>query len=98
MATMKEMMEHQYHKMQIKRNTLFRAFLINYIAVFVVWLISMTPFYAWAFGTFTDMPPEMADMYIMNILGIWKVAGVVLFLVSAFATWWEMHAFKNRKY
>ncbi|MCL2339089.1 MAG: hypothetical protein FWC51_04015 [Proteobacteria bacterium] len=95
---MKELMAHEHHKMQIKRNTLFRAFLINYVAVFIVWLITLTPFYGWAMATFTHFPPEAADLYVMNILGIWKVAGVILFLIPALAIWWEMAALKNRKY
>ena len=92
----KELIEHHYHHLRRKRNILFKAFLISYVAVFVVWLISLTPFFGWAFGAFTNFPPEAMGMYMMVMFGVWKIASVVLFLIPALAIWWEMASFKRK--
>ncbi|MCL2331573.1 MAG: hypothetical protein FWC61_03455 [Proteobacteria bacterium] len=94
---MKEMMEHFYHKMRAKRNILFRAFLINYILVFLVWLCSLMPWYQNLLMHFMPMSGPQIQMYLMEIFGLWKIAGVVLFLVPALATWWEMHSFSKKE-
>jgi hypothetical protein len=39
--------------------------------------------------------PSEAEHEILGLIGIWKIAGVVLFLVPALATWWEMHCCKK---
>jgi hypothetical protein len=31
----------------------------------------------------------------MNMFGLWKIAGVLLFLVPSLAAWWEMHSVKK---
>jgi len=92
----KEFYELKMHKMRQKRNTLFRAFVINAVAIFLVWLLMMTPFYGWAMGTFTPFTPADAQMYLFDLIGVWKLAGVVLFLVPALAIWWEMAACKKK--
>ena len=93
---MKEMMEHLYHKMRTKRNMLFKAFLINYILVFVAWLVSMMPWYIDLAARFLPMSAPQIQMYLLDIFGLWKIAGVVLFLVPALAIWWEMHSFSKK--
>ena len=86
----KDWMEHKVHKLYHKRNFLFKAFLINYVAVFVAWCISGLPWYQGLLLHFMQTDAGTAHMYMMNMFGFWKIAGVVLFLVPAFAAWWEM--------
>ncbi|MCL1902095.1 MAG: hypothetical protein FWG18_00515 [Alphaproteobacteria bacterium] len=88
--------EYSYEKLRIKRNIKLRAFLINYIAVFAGWLFSLTALYDFLIMTFTWFTPWEAYVYIMGILGIWQVAGVVLFLFPALAIWWEMGMLRKR--
>ncbi|MCL2748883.1 MAG: hypothetical protein FWE50_02290 [Alphaproteobacteria bacterium] len=92
----KDYFAHKMHKLAQRRNINFRAFLINYIAVFLVWLFTLTPVFESLMAHFTNFTPREADMYMMVLLGIWKIAGVILFLIPAFATWWEMHAMKEK--
>ncbi|MCL2017626.1 MAG: hypothetical protein FWG80_02550 [Alphaproteobacteria bacterium] len=93
----KEFIEHQYNKMLMKRNFLFKAFLINYLAVFLVWLITITPIFDLLMALLTSFSKAEADAYIMILLGIMKIAGFVIFLAPAFAAWWEMNALKKIK-
>ena len=94
---MKEAMRHQYHKMHVNRNILFKAFLINYIAIFITWLLSMVPGFNGLIVHFTHMAAGDVNMYMLDMLGMWKILGVVLFLMPALAIWWEMHSFKKRE-
>lgn len=96
MKDMKDVMEHKYFKMGMIRNVLFRAFLINYVAIFLAWLFSMTRLYDYLMLRFTWFYPDEAYLYIMNILGIWQTLGVVFMLFPALAIWWEMYMMKKR--
>ncbi|MCL1891956.1 MAG: CPP1-like family protein [Alphaproteobacteria bacterium] len=86
----KEWLGYKIWKLKQKRNILFRAFLINYVVILLAWLVSMTPFYM---GLLMHFMPGInaieANMYLMTLFGIWKIAGVVLFLIPALAIWWE---------
>ena len=93
----KEEMDYIMHKLYHKRNTLFRAFLINYVLVFLVWILSMTGIYDSLVGFFMPNMPVDFDAYMLWLLGAWKIAGIVLFLVPAFATWWEIAAYRKAK-
>lgn len=95
--SMKDMMEHHYHKLRTKRNMLFKAFLINYILVFLAWLVSLMPWYQGLAAHFMQTSAANVQMFLMDLFGIWKIAGVVLFLVPAFAVWWEMHSFSKKE-
>jgi len=91
MKDMKDMIQYNLYKMRGKRNFLLRAFLINYIAVFIVWLISMTPLYAGLMTHFASHQTAAGvEMYMLGVFGAWKILGVALFLVPALAIWWEM--------
>jgi len=89
---MDSIMHHLYHK----RNILFRAFLINYVLVFLVWLLSMSGIYNSLVGFFIPNMPVDLDTYMIWILGIWKVAGVLFFLVPALAIWWEIAVYRKK--
>jgi hypothetical protein len=93
MKEMNTLMEHHYHKMRSKRNILFRAFVINIVLVLAAWLFSMTPLFDGMMSGLFGYSAVDSEIYMLNLLGIWDVAGVVLFLVPALAVWWEMRAF-----
>jgi len=93
--TQKEWVGYKLGKLRMKRNTLFRAFAINYVLVFVAWLVSMTPIYEDLLEYFTHMDVAQGQMFVLDVIGLWKILGVVLFLIPALAIWWEMHAFEK---
>lgn len=95
--TPEEYLDYKISKLRRKRNILFRAFLINLVAILIVWLISMTPLAHWVMGRLTPFSAAGANMYIMSLLGIWKIIGYVLFLVPALAIWWEMCDYVKRE-
>jgi hypothetical protein len=71
------------------RNVLLRAFFINWAAVVVVWLL-------WLSGVLTPLmrivagfDAHVSQTYLLWLIGIWKILGVVLFLVPAIAIHWE---------
>lgn len=86
----KDKLEHMVFKMHNKRNFYLKAFLINYIAVFAVWLISLTGLLEWAMKFFADFSARETNNYMMWMFGAWKIAGVVLFLMPGLAAWWEL--------
>ena len=72
------------------RNVLFKAFIINYVAVFLVWLLSLANFYHWVLALFyPDIQEATMTMYLLYLLGAWKILGVVLFLIPAAALHWQ---------
>ena len=87
--------ERKYYKMKHKRNFLFRAFVINFALVLGVWLLSLTGLYDCAFRAFTNFTPEEGADYLIKVIGLWKVAGVVMFLVPALSAWWCMRAMRR---
>ena len=94
----KEYLEHKIEKMRIKQNIKLRAFVINYIAVLIVWLLFMyTPLLGFA-AAMMRMTLEQANMYMMVIIGFWKILAAVLFLVPAIAIWWERCALRKYLY
>lgn len=83
-------------KLRSKRNVMFRAALINYVALIVVWLISMTSFYRWAAATFMPvLDAANAQILVLGFIGLWEVLTIVFFLVPACAIWWEMKMCKK---
>jgi hypothetical protein len=95
---MKDALEMRYHKMWIQRDTLFRAWFINYVAIFAVWLFSMTGAFHWTIAKMVPAlanPPMAADMYMLWLLGFWKIAVAAFLLVPAFAIWWQMSVMKK---
>ncbi|MDR1360880.1 MAG: hypothetical protein LBJ18_01040 [Rickettsiales bacterium] len=91
-----DQMQHICTKLQHKRNMLLRAFAINLGLIVAFWLVSMTSFYA---GLMEDMmfcSLQDVEMYTYDMIGLWKIAGVVLFLVPGLAAWWEMACCKQQ--
>jgi hypothetical protein len=91
----KDQMQHICHKLYHKRNLLFRAFAINFVLIVIAWLVSMAPWYDGLVAGLMHCPAAEAETYTMDLLGVWKIAGVVFFLVPALAAWWELHACKK---
>ena len=91
----KDQMQYICHKLYHKRNFYFRAFAINLVLIIVVWLITMAPWYEGMAAQMMHCSSAQAETYTMDIIGLWKLAGVVLFLVPALAAWWELSACKK---
>ena len=70
------------------RNILFKAFVINYALLILVWLLSLSGFYHYVLALFHVMPEADVDTYLAILLGGWDVIGFVLFLVPALALHW----------
>ncbi|MDR1027694.1 MAG: hypothetical protein LBL46_04740 [Rickettsiales bacterium] len=87
----KDQMQMIAHKLHHKRNTLLKAFVINIALVVVFWLVSMSGFY---FGMMEHLmmscDAQTVAKYTYDFIGLWKVLGVVLFLVPALAAHWEL--------
>ena len=78
--------------MRTARNTLFRAAVINYALIFLVWCLSMTGWYINVIEHFTGLGGMTAYLFVLNFLSMWKVLTTVFFLVPALAIWWQMCA------
>ena len=91
----KEYIEKSERHLRIKYNVLFRAFLINFVVVFIVWLCSLWPTFMEFVSKVTNFSMTELDMYFINWLAAWDIAGVVLFLVPALATYWARFALRR---
>jgi hypothetical protein len=74
-----------------KRNVLLRAFVINTVLLIVTLLITLTPFYTWIVSFWLTTPQQITS-YTLLFITLWKVGGILLFLVPALAVWWELSA------
>jgi len=93
--TTKDWIGYNLNKMRMHRNTNFRAFVINWVLILVFWLICMTPMYESLMEYFMHTDAAQSQMFMLDMIGLWKILNVVFFLVPALATWWEMHAFEK---
>jgi len=71
------------------RNILFKAFVINYAVIFIVWLIMLTGLYNVLMDFFFGFDPQRTTIFMVHLLGAWKIAGATLFLIPAAAIHWE---------
>ncbi|MDR2769832.1 MAG: hypothetical protein LBB08_00095 [Rickettsiales bacterium] len=93
-----DQMDRIMHKMYHKKRVLFRAFLINLALVVAVYLLNIAGvFSAEWMGRMMMCPAAEAEHQVMNLLGLWKIAGVVFFLVPALAMWWECNCIKKQQ-
>jgi hypothetical protein len=74
------------------RNVLFKAFIINLLLVVLVWLMSLSGAVAHLMAIFFGFSADQTRAYMADIIGFWKVANVVFFLVPAIAIHWEYRA------
>jgi hypothetical protein len=92
MMTKKEFAEYnefRIEKLRVNQNILFRAFVINYIGVLLMWLIGFIhPLMNWL-AFLSGVPAAILSIQFLGWLAVWKIAGVVLFLIPALAIWWE---------
>ena len=71
------------------RNILFKAFIINLIVIVVAWLLSLSSVFANLMQTFFGFDADQSHIYMADMIGIWKILNVVLFLIPAIAIHWE---------
>ena len=94
---LKDHIEHMMHKLRHKRNILFRAFFINWALVALTWVLFITDAFDGLLDFFIPNIGMNWGVYMLWLLGIWKIAGAVLFLIPALAIWWEMAMCKDMK-
>lgn len=90
----KEYEEVHRAKMLSVQRVLFRAFVINFALVFAVWLLTFWPTFMYLLVGITGVSLPTMYISVIGCLAIWKLAGVVLFLVPAVAIWWERSVMK----
>jgi len=94
----KNEIEKKLFKLSLKAGFYFRAFVINILAIILVWLLSMTGFYEALLNHFLKATPEVSNMYMMSMIGLWKIANFAFFLAPGLAIWWEIcHIKKHMK-
>ena len=72
------------------RNILFRAFIINIVAVLIVWLLYHTGLYYWILALFgAGFRDISVGKLLIYSIALWKLLGIVLFLIPAAAIHWE---------
>ncbi|HWM82261.1 MAG TPA: hypothetical protein VNQ56_09385 [Pseudolabrys sp.] len=74
------------------RNVLFKAFIINLLAIVVAWLMSLSGVATNMMATFFGFGADQTRIYMADIIGFWKVLNVVFFLIPAIAIHWEYRA------
>jgi len=78
------------------RNFLFKAFIINYIAVLFAFGLYYTGLYHWVMNIFGFGMMPVAVLIIW-VLAIWKILAAVFFLVPALALHWQYGCKKKEK-
>ena len=93
---MHDALEMKFHDLWLKRDILFRAFAINYAVIVVAWIMTMIPFMHNLIMKFAMYQSVAAvELFYLYLFGMWKILGVVLFLIPALALWWQMHVIKK---
>lgn len=88
-------LEESDSNLHIRQNILLRAFLINFILVLICWLLSFSSDFMSLCADMINVPIDRLDIYFINWLAVWDIAGVVLFLVPGLATYWARFALKK---
>ena len=93
----KEIKAKYEYKLYMKQCILLRAFFINIAIICIAWLATLSNgLMAWtAFLTNISIEQVYSGMFLL--LGVWDVAGVLLFLVPALAIYWERKSLKKFK-
>lgn len=85
----KDYMEKHNLKLLSKQRIYFRAFLINFLFVVLVWLMTLCPSLMYLAVRITGISLPYLYVSAISFLAIWMLAGIVFFLVPAVAIWWE---------
>lgn len=85
----KEVIELHKYKLRLRQRVLFRAFAINLMLVFTVWLMTFSNGFMGFVAHLLKATPEIAFEMTIDWLAFWDLAGVVFFLIPALAVWWE---------
>lgn len=78
-----------------KQRVCFRAFVINLVLVFLVWLLTMCPDFMFLAVKITGISLQYLYISAISFLAIWKLAGIVFFLIPGIAIWWERKMFRR---
>ncbi len=92
----KDFVEIQNMKLLSKQRICFRAFLINLVLVILVWLLTLCPEFMYLAVRITGISLPYLYVSAISFLAIWKLAGVIFFLIPAIAIWWERKMLKNK--
>lgn len=76
---------------------LLRAFVVNFIFVLIVWLLSFSSMFMNFVAMVIGVSTPLLYISLIGWLAIWKLAGVVLFLVPALGIWWERSSLRKRQ-
>ena len=91
----KDFIEIQNLKLLSKQRIYFRAFFINFALVVLVWLLTLCPQFMYFAVRITGISLPFLYVSAISFLAIWKLAGVVFFLIPAIAIWWERKMLKK---
>lgn len=91
----KDFIEFQNMKLLSKQRIYLRAFFINLALVILVWLLTLCPQFMYMAVRITGISLPYLYVSAISFLAIWKLAGVVFFLVPAIAIWWERKMLKK---
>ena len=68
------------------RNMFLKAFVICHAVIVMTWLLSLTNFYPWLLGLFyPGWGVRETHVFILNMLGMFKIGSFLMFLVPAAA-------------
>jgi hypothetical protein len=67
------------------RSFLFKAFFINLAIIIFVWLLHLTGLYNFLMNYFFGFSLKETAVFMIYLLGAWKILGAILFLVPAIA-------------
>ncbi len=90
----KEYIEMLNLKLLSRQRVYFKAFLINFLLVFFVWLLTLWPAFMYFAVRITGISLPYLYVSAISFLAIWMLAGVVFFFVPAIAVYWERKILK----
>lgn len=83
------------HHLYVKYYVLFRAFIINFALVLIVWALTWWPGFMEFVARSLQVDIEYVRQSYVNWLIAWDIGGVVLFLVPGLAAYWARYALRH---
>jgi len=77
-------------------NVKFRSFIVSIILLTLVWFVTLVPGYLGVAEFIMNVPGEIIYVFILLMLGMWKILSFMFFLVPALSYWWEMSVAKRK--
>lgn len=78
------------------RNILFRAFVLGYLLIIIIWLFSMMGWPYELMKSWFGIAEPQAKVFMLYAIGASKIANAMLFLIPALAIHWEYRSLKKR--